>query len=316
MAPSDPAAPGVPHSVAVTGASGLVGTALCARLEADGARVLRLVRRPARTAQELAWDPAAGRLDAAALEGVEAAVHLAGVNLAAGRWSARRKRELWASRVESTALLARTLAGLARPPRVLAVASAVGYYGDRGEALLDEGASRGAGFLAELCEAWEAAAEPARAAGIRTVHVRTGVVLAGGGGMLARLAPLFALGLGGALGSGRQRMSWIALDDLLAVFRLVLREERWSGPVNAVAPDAPSNAEFTRALARVLRRPALLRVPAWAIRLGLGQLGREALLAGQRVVPARLRAAGFAWRLGRLEDALAAALGREARPTS
>jgi hypothetical protein len=301
-----------PLTVAVSGASGLIGTRLCAFLASGGLRVLQLVRRAPRGPHEIAWNPAAGTMDAAALEGVDAVVHLAGANLAAGRWTAARKRELWASRVESTALLARTLAGLAHKPRAFVVGSAIGYYGDSGDAPVDESAPRGTGFLAELCEAWEAAAQPAREAGIRTVHVRTGLVLAGEGGVLAKLAPIFALGLGGPLGSGRQRMSWIALEDLLTVFQRALYEDAWAGPVNAVAPQAPSNREFTRALARVLRRPAPFRVPALAIRLGLGQLGREALLAGQRVVPARLQALGFHWRLPRLEDALAEELGREA----
>lgn len=306
-------ASGAPLVVAVSGASGLVGRRLCAFLAAGGHQVRRLVRPGSHREpgeDTIAWDPASGRIDARALRGVDAVVHLAGANLAGGRWSARRKRELWASRVESTALLARTLAAMERPPRVLVVASAIGYYGDCGQAPVDEAAPRGSGFLAELCEAWEAAAEPARAAGIRTVHVRTGLVLAGEGGVLARLAPLFAAGLGGPLGNGRQRMSWIALEDLLTVFHRALLDDAWEGPVNAVAPDAPSNAAFTRALAHVLRRPAPWRAPAWAIRLGLGQLGSEALLAGQRVVPARLQAAGFAWRLPRLEDALAEELGR------
>jgi uncharacterized protein len=297
-----------PLTVAVTGASGLVGTALCARLASNGARVLRLVRRAARGLDEIAWQPARGELDAAAMAAAEAVVHLAGANLAGGRWSAARKRELWASRVESTALLARTLAAQEPRPRAFVVASAIGYYGNSGETPVDEAAPRGAGFLAELCEAWEQAAAPAHAAGIRTVHVRCGLVLGGRGGVLARLLPVFRLGLGGPLGDGRQRMSWIALEDLLAVFERALHEEGWIGPINAVAPDAPTNAEFTRALARALHRPARLRVPAWAIRLALGQLGREALLAGQRVEPARLRALGFSWRYPHLDDAVAAAL--------
>jgi hypothetical protein len=307
-----------PLTVAVSGASGLVGRRLCAFLSAGGYAVLRLVRRATGAPDEIAWDPAGGGMDAAAMTALaraEAVVHLAGANLAAGRWSAARKRVLWDSRVEGTARLAETLARLARygrGPRVLVCASAIGYYGDAGDKPVDERAPRGAGFLAELCEAWEAAAEPARQAGVRTVHVRTGIAIAGEGGVLAKLAPLFALGLGGPLGSGRQHMSWIALEDLLTVFLAALRQEDWNGPVNAVAPEAPTNAEFTRALARVLRRPAPFRAPAWAIRLGLGQLGREALLAGQRVVPAYLQRHGFVWRLPRLEDALAEELGREA----
>ncbi len=298
-------------TVAVSGSSGLIGSRLCARLEAAGHTVRRLVRRMAVGLEEISWDPRLGIIDEETLEGVDGVVHLAGANLAAGRWTARRKRELWDSRVDGTALLARSLAALQRKPSVLVTTSAIGYYGDTGERSVDETAPRGSGFLAELCEAWEAAAEPARRGGIRTVHVRTGLVLAGEGGVLRRLAPVFRLGLGGPLGSGRQRMSWIALEDLVSIFERCLEDSALAGPVNAVAPMAASNAEFTRALAHVLRRPALLRVPAWAIRLGLGELGREALLSGQSVVPARLRAAGFRWRLPELEPALAEALRRE-----
>jgi hypothetical protein len=305
-------------TVAVSGASGLVGARLCAFLSAGGHTVRPLVRAPLRPggpgaarAGAIPWDPATGRLDPAALEGVDAVVHLAGANLAERRWSAARKRVLWDSRVESTALLARALAGRRRPPRVLVSASAIGIYGDAGNAPVDEDAPAGSGFLAELCAAWEAAAEPARQAGIRVVHPRLGLVLAGEGGVLAKLALPFALGLGGPLGHGRQGMSWIALEDLLSVLHAALFEADWSGPLNAVAPRAATNAEFTRALARVLRRPAFFRVPAWGIRLALGELGREALLSGQRVVPARLQAAGFAWRQPELHAALAEELGRD-----
>lgn len=302
---------GAPLTVAVTGASGLVGTRLCAFLSAGGHRVLRLVRRPARGPDEVSWDPATGTVDRAALEGVDGVVHLAGANLAEGRWTAARKRVLWDSRVQATTVLAEALAGLERPPRVLVASSAVGFYGDTGDAPVDESAPRGEGFLAELCQAWEQAAEPARAAGIRVVHVRTGPALAYEGGMLAKLALPFALGLGGPLGAGRQRVPWIALEDLLTVFLVALHEPGWDGPVNAVAPETPTNREFTAALARVLRRPAVFRVPGFVLRAALGQLAREALLAGQRVVPARLQAAGFAWRLPALEAALAEELGRD-----
>ncbi|HKJ00204.1 MAG TPA: TIGR01777 family oxidoreductase [bacterium] len=299
-----------PLTVVVSGASGLVGRRLCAFLTSGGHTVRRLVRRAPRDPGEIAWNPAAGELDPAALEGVDAIVHLGGANLAERRWSEQRKHELWASRVGSTSLLARTLADLQRKPRVFVVSSAIGYYGDSGETPVDESAPRGEGFLAELCEAWEASAEPARQAGIRTVPLRTGLVIAGEDGVVPKLAPLFALGLGGPLGSGEQRMSWIALEDLLTVLHSALYEPTWEGPINAVAPEAPTNQEFTRSLARVLRRPAVLRVPAGVIRMVLGQLGREALLAGQRVVPTRLQEADFTWRLPQLEDALAEELGR------
>jgi hypothetical protein len=302
-----------PLRVAISGASGLVGRRLAHFLSAGGHTVLPLVRTegPAPAgAGAIAWNPAGGTIDAAALAGVDAVVHLAGENIAAGRWSARRKRAIRDSRVDATALLARALAGLGARPRVLVCASAVGYYGDTGDRAVDEQAPPGSGFLAEVCRDWEAAAEPARSAGIRVAHLRTGMVLAGEGGVLARLRLPFRLGLGGPVGSGRQYLSWIALEDLLGVVLHALHDERLAGPVNAVAPQAVTSLAFARALGRVLGRPAVMPLPAAAVRAWFGEMGRALLLEGQRVLPARLRNAGFSHRYPGLEDALRIELGR------
>ncbi|MEW6250753.1 MAG: TIGR01777 family oxidoreductase [Planctomycetota bacterium] len=297
-----------PQRIAISGASGFIGTALTARLAAGGYSVRRLVRRPPSGADEVAWDPERGALPAEALAGVEAVVHLAGANIAAGRWTAARKAEIRNSRVQSTLLLARTLAKLEPRPAVLVSASAVGYYGNRGNEVLTEESAGGSGFLADTCKAWEATTDAARQAGVRVVNLRIGVVLSARGGMLARLLPLYRYGLGGRIGNGRQYMSWIALPDLLAAIGYVLADARLSGPVNAVAPQPVTNAEFTRALARVLRRPAFLRVPAFAVKVLMGEMGRELLLSGARVLPARLDATPFRFAYRELADCLRAEL--------
>jgi uncharacterized protein (TIGR01777 family) len=291
-------------SVAVSGASGLVGRQLCAFLSTGGHVVKRLVRRPARDDAEIAWDPASGRVDAAALEGVDAVVHLAGENVAAGRWTASRKERIRSSRVQGTRALAQALASCDGGPRVLVSASAVGYYGLAGEAEVDEASPSGGGFLASVCRDWEAAAEPAREAGLRVVHPRIGLVLSADGGALARMLPAFRLGLGGRIGSGRQWMSWIALDDLVGLIHHALFDESWSGPVNAVSPAPTRNAEFTRVLARVLRRPSVLPAPAAALRLALGEMARELLLGGSLVRSIVLPGSGFRFLLPELEGAL------------
>jgi hypothetical protein len=300
--------------VAMSGASGLVGRALAPFLTTGGHAVQRLVRRAAAPGPgEIAWDPARGELDAAALEGCDAVVHLAGENIGAARWTPARKEAIRESRVASTRLLCEALARMARPPRVLVAASAVGWYGasddERG---LDEEAPPGHGFLAELTGAWEAALEPARAAGIRVVALRIGVVIAAQGGALAKMLPAFKAGLGGPIGGGRQWVSWIALDDLVGVAHAALFEESWSGPVNAVSPQAVRQAELARTLGRVLRRPALLPLPAFAVRSLFGEMGQELLLDGARIVPGRLAAAGFPFLHASLEQALRVELGREA----
>jgi uncharacterized protein (TIGR01777 family) len=282
-----------PLTVAVSGSRGLVGSALTASLSTDGHRVLRLVRRSDPGTDEVGWDPADGRVDAARLGGASAVVHLAGENVAAGRWSLARKERIRSSRVEGTRLIAEALAGLDRPPPVWVNASAIGFYGDRGDERLDETSAPGDGFLAETCVAWEAATAAARAAGVRVVLLRIGIVLDAKGGALARMLTPFRWGLGGRLGHGRQFMSWITLDDLVGVLRRALVDGGLEGAVNAVAPRPVTNAEFTRTLGRVLRRPTLLPAPALAIRLLLGEMGQELLLAGARVRSAELERCGF-----------------------
>ena len=296
--------------VAVSGAGGLVGSALTAFLSTGGHEVVRMVRRPPTAADEVYYDPAAGEIDAQSFEGLDAVVHLAGENIAAGRWTPERKRRIRESRVHGTRLVAEALAGLRDPPRVLINASAIGFYGDRGEEKLDETSSPGEGFLPEVCRAWEAAAEPAEQAGIRVVKLRIGVVLAAGGGALAKLLLPFSLGLGGPVGAGRQFMSWVALDDLVGAIHHLLYSEEVAGPVNAVAPAPCRNRDFALALGRVLKRPAVLPTPAFLLRLALGEMARELLLAGNRIYPARLEASGFRFLRPELDPALRFELGR------
>lgn len=300
--------------VAVTGSTGLVGGALAPRLAAGGHRVVRLVRSTTTALlpgeRAVSWDPDAGAIDSTGLVGVDAVVHLAGESIASGRWTEARKRRIRASRVGSTRLLAEALARLARPPRVLVAASATGYYGDRGDLVLREDSAPGSGFLAGVCREWEAAAEPAARRGIRVVHLRIGLVLSRDGGALAALLTPFRLGAGGPVGSGAQWWSWITLDDLLGAILHALATEPLAGPVNAVAPNPVTNREFAKTLGRVLRRPALLPLPAFAARLVLGEMAGALLLASARVVPARLQATGYAFREPALEGALRRELGR------
>ena len=298
-------------TILVTGASGLVGSALVPFLATGGHQVIRLVRpQSAHREGGVLWDPSAGRLDASSLERVDAVVHLAGENVAGGRWTAERKAEIRDSRVQGTRLLCESLARLARPPKVVVCASAVGYYGDRGDERLIEESAPGSGFLAEVCRAWEAAAEPAVRRGIRVVNLRIGVVLSPAGGALAKLLPLFQIGAGGTLGSGAQYMSWVSIDDVIGAVHHALMTEGLRGPVNVVAPEPVTNREFTRTLGRVLARPTLLPAPAFALRLVLGEMADEALLASARVAPSRLLATGYAFRSSHLEGALRHLLGR------
>ncbi len=295
-----------PMTVAVTGASGLVGSALTAFLTTGGHRVIRLVRRPARGKDERQWNPDRPAPDL--LAGADAVVHLAGTSIA-GRFTPEHKAAIRDSRIEPTRRLAELAAG--GGPRTFVSASAVGYYGfDRGDALLCEDSLRGDGFLAEVVADWEAATVPAAGAGLRVVTVRTGVVQAARGGTLRLMRPLFAAGLGGRLGSGRQWLSWIGLDDLVDVYHRALYDARLTGPVNAVAPTPVHNCEYTKALARVLHRPAVLPVPSFGPRLLLGEQGaRELAEADQRVIPTRLQALGHRFRHARIDDALAHQLG-------
>jgi hypothetical protein len=298
--------------ILVTGASGLIGSALVPALEAAGARVLRLDRRTGPEPGRLAWNPDAGAIPRDALEGLDAVVHLAGESIAGGRWTAARKTRLLGSRVDGTRLLCAALAGLERPPRVIVSASASGFYGARGDEVLGEDSPPGRGFLAGLARAWEESTAAAEARGIRVVHLRIAPVLASRGGVLAPMLLPFRLGLGGPFGSGRQWMSWIALDDLLAAIRHLLGDDAARGAVNAAAPGAVTNREFARCLGRVLGRPAFLRAPAVALRVLLGEMADEALLAGARVAPRRLQERGFTFRFPELEPALRHVLGRGA----
>lgn len=295
-----------PLHFAVTGASGLVGTELCALLESGGHTVVRLVRRAAGPG-EARWDPAAGTVDLAALEGVDVVVHLAGENVGE-RWTDARRKAILESRKLGTATIARAVATL--KPRAFLSCSATGFYGDRGDAPLDETASSGEGFLADVCRAWEAAVAPAEAAGVRTVRMRVGVVLAARGGALAKLVPPYLAGAGGPVGSGRQQMSWIALDDLLRAIVHLAFADGVAGPVNMTAPAPVAQAEFAKVLGAVLHRPAILPLPAFAVRAMFGEMGREVLLAGQRVLPTRLQGSGFHFVRTDLREALAFELGR------
>lgn len=307
------AAPGEPMNrfddrpIAVAGSSGLIGRALVAELRRRGATVLRLVRRPAATADEITWDPDGGGLETAALEGAGAVINLAGAGIGDRRWSATRKQVLRDSRVGSAALLAATVSELSRPPAVIVSASATGFYGERGDTVVSERTGPGHGFLAELCQGWEAAARPQ--APVRTVLLRTGVVLSAGGPFLRRQLPLFRLGLGGRLGAAGRWVSWISLTDAIAAIRHLLDSDV-SGPVNLTAPDPVTNAEFTRALGRVLRRPAVLPVPLLLPRLLLGAEALAGLTQSARVVPEVLLADGFEFEHPDVTTALAAALGR------
>jgi uncharacterized protein len=305
------AAPRTSLSVVVSGSTGLIGSALIPFLTTGGHRVTRLVRRAPRTG-EIQWDPASNRLDPAALEDADAVVHLAGENLGA-RWTATRRQAIRESRVRGTRLLCQALSQLARPPRVLISASAVGVYGDRGDEVLSESSATLAArpnFLVEVAREWEAATEAARAAGIRVVLLRSGLVLSPAGGVLGRMLLPFRMGAGGRLGSGRQWMSWIAMDDAIGVIHHALITENLSGPVNATAPYPVTNREFASTLGRVLGRPAILPVPATALRLVFGEMAEVALLAGARVVPARLVRSGYQFRHAQLEGALRFVLGK------
>lgn len=303
--------PDAPLRIAVTGSSGLVGRRFVDSARSNGHDVIRLVRHMPKAHDEVYWNPDRSVIDRDSLEEVDAVVHLAGVSIFGGRWTRRRKAAIRESRVVSTDLLSRSLAGLNRPPRVLVSTSAVGYYGNRGDDLLTEESAPGEGFLAGVVRDWEAAAAPAAEAGIRVVHPRFGVVLAGEGGMLPLVSLPFRVGMGGPLGGGRQYMPWIGLVDLVTILSEMIAEESYRGPVNAVAPEAVTNAEFTATLARVLGRPAFLRVPGRVMRLVAGQLADELILTSQRVEPVVLREHTFPFRFPMLEQALRHELGRE-----
>lgn len=299
--------------VVLTGSSGLIGRALAEALERRGDEVVRLVRREPRHPGEHRWDPRGGALDAEALLGADAVVHLAGAGIGDRRWTAARKAEIRDSRLLGTALLAQAIAASPRPCPVWVSGSAIGIYGDRGEEELDEDSATGTGFLAELCRQWEAATAPAAAAGTRVVRLRTGVVLSARGGALGRQLPLFRLGLGGRLGDGRQWLSWITLQDEVGAVLHALEHHEVAGPVNATAPGPVTNDAFTRALAAAVHRPAVLAVPRPALAVALGrELTAEALLASQRVRPGRLLDSGFRFAHPDIDAGLRAALDDQA----
>lgn len=299
--------------VVIAGSSGLIGTALVAALRRDGHQVARLVRRPAAAPDEFAWDPARAVLDERALDGADAAVNLCGVSLGRRRWNGSFKQELRDSRITPTDVLASAVAAAGVP--VLVNASGAHYYGgDTGDRVVDESSPAGSGFLATLCADWEAATAPASAAGVRTVLLRSAVVLARGGGMLAMLTPLYSLGLGGRLGNGRQYTPWISLEDEIGAIVFALTEPAVAGPINAVGPAPVTNAEFNRALARAMHRPAPLVVPAFALRALVGEFAQEAILHGPRAIPTALEEAGYQFHHPTIGAALAATVGRSGDP--
>lgn len=292
--------------VLVSGSSGLIGAALVPALQADGHEVRRLVRREQRAADESRWDPSHRELDNSAFDGVDAVVHLAGVGVADRRWSADHKQAILDSRVDGTTTIAEAVARNHDQVRVLLSASAVGWYGERGEELLDETKPAGTGFLADVVQQWEAATAPASAAGVRVATMRTGIVLSADGGALAKVLPLFKLGLGGKLGSGQQWMPWIAMADELAAIRFLLTHDEVSGPVNLSARDPIRNSDYTAAIGRALHRPTVAAVPRFALRVALADFADEGALVSQRVVPRALLDAGFEFSYGDIDSALQA----------
>jgi len=299
--------------ILVTGSSGLIGSALVPFLTAGGHRVIRLIRSQSQTptmGESWGWDPERGTILPTGQEEPDAVVHLAGENIAGARWTQRQKALIRDSRVKGTRALSDLIGRRSPPPKVLVCASAVGYYGDRGDESLTEESASGSGFLPDVCREWEAACQPAAEKGIRVVNLRIGVVLSPAGGALARMLTPFKLGAGGVIGGGRQYMSWIALDDVVSAIHFALTHEILRGPVNGVAPNPVTNRSFTQTLGRALSRPILFPMPAFAARLALGEMADALLLAGARVLPARLLESGFVFRYPDLEGALRHLLGK------
>ncbi len=301
-------------NVVITGATGLVGSALVSFLTSGGHRVTRMVRTAAQApppgVTDSVWSPNSGRLDRSVLDGTEAVVHLAGENIAAGRWTSAQKARIRDSRVKGTRVLCEAIAGVSNPPRVLVSASAIGWYGNRGDEVLTEASAVGTGFLADVCRDWEAEVEPAEKRGVRVVRLRIGVVLSPRGGALAKMLTPFKLGVGGVIGSGRQYMSWISLDDLVGAIHHALVTESLRGPVNAVSPHAVTHREFTKMLGRVLSRPTVFPMPAGVARVLFGEMAEEIILSSARVLPGQLQASGFRFLQPELEGALRHLLGR------
>jgi uncharacterized protein (TIGR01777 family) len=295
--------------IVISGSSGLIGTQLVAKLSNSGHEVVRLVRRSPK-AGEIQWNPKSGTLDASALEGVDAVIHLSGAGIGDKRWSDGYRKEILDSRTDTTALLAKAIASLSRKPSVFLSGSAIGIYGARNDEQLTEVSTHGTGFLAEVCEQWEAAAKPAVDAGVRTVYLRTGIVLSPKGGALKKLLPLFKLGVGGKFGNGKQWQSWISIDDEIGAIEYLLTANV-SGAVNLTAPNPVTNAEFTKVLASVLKRPAIVPVPTFAPKILLGgELADALLFTGQRVIPAALNASGYSFKHTTLESALRSLLSK------
>ena len=290
--------------ILISGSHGLVGTALIKSLEPEGHEIFRLVRHAPGSRSEIEWSPDRYSIALARLEGFDAVIHLAGESIAEGRWSDEKKKRIRESRVKGTKLLGDALANLSNPPRTLISASAVGYYGDRGDELLTEGSTPGDGFLAEVCVEWEKATALATGKGIRVVNTRFGVILDAHGGALAKMLPPFRMGIGGRIGSGKQWMSWIALDDVVGAIKFALSNDSLAGPVNFVAPNPVTNSEFTKTLGKALSRPTLFPIPAFGVRLVFGEMADALLLSSQRVAPASLVKAGYQFKYLRLEEAL------------
>jgi uncharacterized protein len=291
-------------NILVTGSAGLIGSALISYLSGNQHRVVRLVRHAQLGTDEIYWNPAAGILDPQDLEGLDAVVHLAGESIASGRWTKEKKQRIRESRLLGTQLLAQSLSRLFDPPKVLVSVSAVGYYGDRGDEQLDEDSKPGTGFLAELCRQWEWATQAALTRGIRVVIPRVGMVLSAKGGALELMLPVFRLGIGGKIGTGRQYMSWIALEDLVGVIDHLIQNKSIHGPVNAVSPNPATNREFSQSLAHALSKPAVFALPAFAARLAFGEMANEVLLASARVSPVRLAESEFKFQFPELDGAL------------
>ena len=295
--------------VLLTGSTGLIGSALHRALIAEGMEVFSLVRRAvSNEANQVFWDPYSRTVEPSRLEHANALIHLSGENVALGRWTPERKRNIYDSRIKTTSFLGEVLTALKNPPRVWLCASAVGYYGDRGDAAVDESHPMGSGFLAQVCSDWESATRPAIDRGIRVIHLRFGMVLSREGGAMARLLPVFRLGLGGVLGNGKQYMSWVTLDDAVRAMCFLLSHEEVSGAVNVVAPEPVTNREFTKSLAQALHRPAVLPVPALALRMIFGEMADAVLLSSIRALPRKLERAGFAFRSPTLPQAWSALL--------
>jgi uncharacterized protein (TIGR01777 family) len=298
-----------PLKIIISGASGMIGTALTQFLTGGGHEVRALVRRQPK-GSEIFWNPDKGEIDPNSLENADAVIHLAGENIGAGRWTAKRKKRIRESRVTGTKFLAETVASLKNPPKVFITSSAIGFYGNRGDEILTEDSPAGKGFLTEVCQAWEEASEPAKKAGIRVVHLRTGIVLSANGGALPKMVLPTLMGAGGVIGTGRQWMSWITLEDLVGIFNYAIHHPALSGPVNATAPVSVTNEDFTPILGMILKRPTFFPLPGFVVKLLFGEMGEALLLEGQRVTPDRLTREGFEFLYPNLWSALRWELGR------